>query len=62
MLLHKLYLTISCLSLKMLLRNLNTKRGLCNGTQLIVRDLKPNWIIAEVLNVTCETKLYFFFK
>ena len=33
----------------MLLRNLNTKRGLCNGTRLIVRDLKPNLIIAEIL-------------
>jgi ATP-dependent DNA helicase PIF1 len=36
-------------ALIMLLRNLNTNRGLCNGTRLIVTDLKPNLIITKVL-------------
>ena len=29
---------------------LNTKRGLCNGTRLIVTNLKPNLIIGTVLS------------
>ncbi|XP_021960166.1 uncharacterized protein LOC110856033 [Folsomia candida] len=33
----------------MLLRNLNTKRGLCNGTRLIVTKLQVNLITAQVL-------------
>jgi hypothetical protein len=33
----------------MLLRNLNTKAGLCNGTRLIVRELKNNVIDTVVL-------------
>ena len=55
--LHKLRLKIGCLI--MLLRNLNTKRGLCNGTRLIVRDLKPNLIIAEILNGAGEKEIVF---
>jgi len=30
-------------------RSINTKRGLCNGTQLIVKDFLKKLIIAEVL-------------
>jgi hypothetical protein len=37
-------------ALIMLLRNLNTKRGLCNGIRLIVIDLKPNLILGKVLS------------
>jgi hypothetical protein len=33
----------------MLLRNLNTRAGLCNGTRLIVRELKDNVIDAIIL-------------
>jgi hypothetical protein len=33
----------------MLLRNLNTRAGLCNGTRLIVRELKNNVIVAHIL-------------
>ena len=32
-----------------LLRNLDTKRGLCNGTRLLIKELKRNVIIAEIL-------------
>jgi hypothetical protein len=34
----------------MLLRNLNTKRGLCNGTRMIVTNTQPNLIVAQVLS------------
>ena len=32
-----------------LLRNLNTKEGLCNGTRMVVKELKKNVIVCEVL-------------
>ena len=44
---HELKLNVGAII--MLLRNLNTKRGLCNGTFLIATNLEPNLIIAEVL-------------
>ena len=43
----------------MLLRNLNTKRGLCNGTRLIIKDCKPNLIIAKVLAGTAANETVF---
>lgn len=55
--LHKLNLKIGCVI--MLLRNLNTKRGLCNGTRLAVTKLKPNLIIAKVLTGTAENEIVF---
>lgn len=54
---HKMNLKIG--AIVMLLRNLNTKRGLCNGTRLIIKDLKPNLIIAEVLSGTAATQTVF---
>jgi hypothetical protein len=44
---HKLTLKKGCVI--MLLRNLNTRAGLCNGTRLIVRELKNNVIDANIL-------------
>jgi len=54
---HNLSLKKGCII--MLLRNLNTKRGLCNGTRLVVKDLKPNLIIAEVLTGSAEKQVVF---
>jgi ATP-dependent DNA helicase PIF1 len=34
----------------MLLRNLNPKKGMCNGTRLIARDLQTNLITAEIIS------------
>lgn len=34
----------------MLLQNLNPKKGLCNGTRLIVRELQRNFITAEIIS------------
>ncbi|KAM0734113.1 ATP-dependent DNA helicase PIF1 [Formica fusca] len=42
-----------------LLRNLNTKKGLCNGTRFIVTDLKPNLIYAEVLTGSSRGQIIF---
>jgi hypothetical protein len=33
----------------MLLRNLNTRAGLCNGTRLIVQEMKNNVIATNIL-------------
>lgn len=49
---HKLKLKNGCII--MLLRNLNPRRGLCNGTRLKVTGLKPNVIHAEVLSGSAE--------
>ncbi|KAK1346501.1 hypothetical protein QTO34_000357 [Cnephaeus nilssonii] len=37
-----------------LLRNLNSKLGLCNGTRFIIKRLRPNIIKAEVLTGSAE--------
>lgn len=43
----------------MLLRNINTKKGLCNGTRLFVKDLKKNLIIAQVITGSAEGDMVF---
>ena len=53
---HKLNLKIG--SIIILLQNLNVKRGLCNGTLLVV-NLKSNLIIAEVLTGSAEGQTVF---
>ncbi|XP_065323150.1 ATP-dependent DNA helicase PIF1-like [Gordionus sp. m RMFG-2023] len=47
---HKLTLKVG--TIVMLLRNLSPKKGLCNGTRLIIRHLHINFIDAEVLTGT----------
>jgi hypothetical protein len=43
----------------MLLRNLTTKRGLCNGTRVILIELKPNLLIGKGLSGSAEgTKIF----
>jgi len=54
---HKLNLKKG--SIVILLRSLNTKRRLCNGTRFIVKDLKPNLIIVEVLTGSAEGQTVF---
>ena len=54
---HKLNVKVGAII--MLLRNLNTKRGLCNGTRLIVEKLCPNLIIAKALTGTAAGQLVF---
>jgi uncharacterized protein YlzI (FlbEa/FlbD family) len=44
----------------MLLRNLNTRAGLCNGTRLIVRELKNNVIDAIILKRELSDKDFLF--
>ena len=43
----------------MIIRNLNTAAGLCNGTRLFVRDLSPHLIVAQVLTGKAAGKVVF---
>src|SRR6267154_4747723 len=54
---HNMHLKVG--SIIMLLRNLNTKRGLCNGTRLCIQTLKTNLIIARVLTGTAANQIVF---
>jgi hypothetical protein len=38
----------------MLLRNLNPKNGLCNGTRLIIEELAHNFIKAKIISECCR--------
>nr|KAJ0211100.1 hypothetical protein LSAT_V11C400159770 [Lactuca sativa] len=51
---HELKLKIHCPI--MLLRNINQKQGLCNGTRMIVSQLLPNVIEATIMTGTCIGK------
>src|SRR6267154_365002 len=54
---HNMHLKVG--SIIMLLRNLNTKRGLCNGTRLSIHTLKTNLIIARVLTGTAANQIVY---
>lgn len=49
---HKLTLKVGCII--MLLRNLNLKKGLCNGTRLIIRVLGNRYLDAEKIDISGE--------
>lgn len=38
----------------MLIRNLNPKKGLCNGTRLIIRETHENSIRCEIISTFCK--------
>jgi len=54
---HKLNLKIG--TSVSLLRNINIKRWICNRMRLIIKYLKTNFIIAEVLTGTASSDIYF---
>ena len=56
-----------CLVLKpfmpvILLRNINKKAGLCNGTRLIVEELHPNHIKARIASGRYKGSIHFLFR
>jgi PIF1-like helicase/Helitron helicase-like domain at N-terminus len=54
---HKLVLKKGAII--MLLRNINSNRGLCNGTRLIVQQMHENFINATVLTGTAKGQIVF---
>ena len=43
----------------MLLRNINTKKGLCNGRRILVTELRPNLIIGKLLTGSAAGDIIF---
>ncbi|XP_073433319.1 ATP-dependent DNA helicase PIF1-like [Dendrobates tinctorius] len=54
---HRLQLKMG--TIVMLLRNLNTNKGLCNGTRLMAAALHPNIIQAKVITGSAEGNIVF---
>nr|CAI5869674.1 unnamed protein product [Callosobruchus analis] len=57
MLQHRLRLKVG--TVVMLLRNLNTKKGLCNGTKLVISSMRSNVIEAKVISESATTEVVF---
>ncbi|XP_077199856.1 uncharacterized protein LOC143840327 isoform X2 [Paroedura picta] len=53
------HLTLKTGAIVMLLRNLNTRKGLCNGTRLIITALRPNVILARVITGSASGETLF---
>ncbi|UYV73502.1 hypothetical protein LAZ67_10003841 [Cordylochernes scorpioides] len=54
---HKLNIKVGAIVI--LLKNVNTKRGLCNGTRMIVTELKTNLIYCEVLSGPAKNEIVY---
>ncbi|KAH9076340.1 hypothetical protein Ae201684P_010781 [Aphanomyces euteiches] len=54
---HKLHLKVGCPII--LLRNLCTSEGMCNGTRLIVLELKTRCIKAQIMNGSHKNKIVY---
>lgn len=45
-------------SIVMLLRNINMKQGLCNGTRLIIKQIYDNYLDVEIISGNGKKSTY----
>ena len=57
---HKLKLKTGCSVI--LLRNINPKIGLCNGTRLIIKELHNNLVVCEIVNGKFKSNIVEIFR